>query len=59
MIVSYAEQSLCMYSKLVSTLDALNWPAKKIQPDDLDFSTNEKARAFKAAFLDICKLEQV
>lgn len=48
-----------MYSKLVSTLDALNWPAKKIQPDDLDFSTNEKARAFKAAFLDICKLEQV
>lgn len=47
------------YSKLVSTLDALNWPAKKIQPDELDYSSNEKAKAFKAAFLDLCKLEEM
>lgn len=44
--------------KLVSTLDALSWPAKKIQTDELDYASNEKAKAFKSAFLDCCRLEK-
>lgn len=47
-----------LHSRLVAALEALAWPAKKLDHHALDYNANTKARAFRVAFMDLLKLEQ-
>ncbi|CAD6569915.1 MAG: hypothetical protein CYPHOPRED_003651 [Cyphobasidiales sp. Tagirdzhanova-0007] len=48
-----------LQSKCLSTLDALEWPSKKIQGFQLDLMSQEKAKAFKSAFLELLMLQKI
>ena len=58
-ILDSLQTKFAIRSKCLSTLDALEWPSKKIQGFQLDLMSQEKAKAFKSAFLELLMLQKM
>lgn len=42
---------------MLTALDGLSWPTKKLRPGELDYEYDGRAKAFKKAFMDLQTLE--